>query len=184
LRKRPGLTGPVADAFVEPFLFVRPTGRPLHPAVGTWVESELTAARQLWRDVFRGDVRVKADREISDADIAGHNLILWGDPSSNALLQQLLPQLPLTWDRASLALRGKTYPAEQHAPILVFPNPLNPARYIVLNSGIDFRADGYGNNALQTPKLPDWAVVDLLTPPGPRWPGRIADAGFFDEKWR
>jgi hypothetical protein len=184
LRKRPGLTGPVADAFVEPFLFVRPTGRPLHPAVGTWVESELTAARQLWRDVFRGDVRVKADREISDADIAGHNLILWGDPSSNALLQRLLPQLPLTWDRASLALRGKTYPAEQHAPILVFPNPLNPARYIVLNSGIDFRADGYGNNALQTPKLPDWAVVDLLTPPGPRWPGRIADAGFFDEKWR
>ena len=81
-------------------------------------------------------------------------------------------------------MRGKTYPAEQHAPILVFPNPLNPARYIVLNSGIDFRADGYGNNALQTPKLPDWAVVDLLTPPGPRWPGRIADAGFFDEKWK
>ena len=184
LRKRPGLTGPVDDAFVEPFLFVRPSGRPLHPAVGAWVESELTAARQLWRDVFRGDVRVKSDREISDADLAGHNLILWGDPSSNALLARLLPQLPLTWDRTSLTFRGKTYPAEQHAPILVFPNPLNPARYIVLNSGIDFRADGYGNNALQTPKLPDWAVVDLRTPPGPRWPGRIADAGFFDEKWK
>jgi hypothetical protein len=184
LRKRPGLTGPVDDAFVEPFLFVRPSGRPLHPAVGTWVESELTAARQLWRDVFRGDVRIKADREIADADIAGHNLILWGDPSSNALLARLLPQLPLTWDRTSLTFRGKTYPAEQHAPILVLPNPLNPARYLVLNSGIDFRADGYGNNALQTPKLPDWAVVDLRTPPGPRWPGRIADAGFFDEQWK
>jgi len=183
-RKRPGLTGPVDDAFVEPFLFVRPTGRPLHPTVGAWVESELTAARQLWRDVFRGDVRIKSDREISDADLAGHNLVLWGDPSSNALLARLLPQLPLQWDKASLTLRGKTYPAEQHAPILVFPNPLNPSRYIVLNSGIDFRADGYGNNALQTPKLPDWAVVDLRTPPGPRWPGRIADAGFFDEAWK
>jgi pimeloyl-ACP methyl ester carboxylesterase len=184
LRKRPGLTGPVDDAFVEPFLFVRPTGRPLHPTVGNWVEAELTAARQLWRDVFRGNVRIKADREISDADLAGHNLILWGDPSSNAVLARLLPQLPLQWDKASLTFRGKTYPAEQHAPILVFPNPLNPSRYVVLNSGIDFRADGYGNNALQTPKLPDWAVVDLRTPPGPRWPGRIADAGFFDEAWK
>ena len=31
------------------------------------------------------------------------------------------------------------------------------------------------------PQLPDWAIVDLRTPPGPRWPGKIVDAGFFDE---
>lgn len=184
LRKRPGLTGPVDDAFFASFLFVRPTGRPFHPAVGAWVEAELTAARQLWRDVFRGDVRIKADREITDADLAAHNLVIWGDPGSNALLARVLPQLPLAWNRATLAFRGQTYPAEQHAPILVFPNPLNPARYVVLNSGIDFRADGYGNNALQTPKLPDWAVIDLRTAPGTRWPGRIAAAGFFDEHWK
>ena len=30
LRKSPGLTGPVDDAFMEPFVFVRPTGRPLN----------------------------------------------------------------------------------------------------------------------------------------------------------
>ena len=54
----------------------------------------------------------------------------------------------------------------------------------MLNSGITFRADGYGNNALQTPKLPDWSIVDLRMPPGPRWPGKIVDAGFFDEQWR
>jgi len=45
----------------------------------------------------------------------------------------------------------------------------------------DFRTDAYGSNAKQTPKLPDWALIDLDTPPGPRWPGRILDAGFFDE---
>ncbi len=184
LRKRPGLTGPVDDAFFEPFLFVRPTGRPLHPELGTWVESELTAARHLWRDVFRGDAPVKSDRELTDADIARHNLILWGDPSSNAVLKRILAQLPLAWTAQSVTFRGQTYPAKTHAPILVFPNPLNPQRYIVLNSGIDFRADGYGNNALQTPKLPDWTIVDLRTPPGPRWPGKIVAAGFFDESWK
>jgi pimeloyl-ACP methyl ester carboxylesterase len=184
VRKRPGLTGPVDDAFVEPFVFVRPTGKPLTPELGTWVESELTAARTLWRDVFRGDAPIKSDRELSDADLASRNLILWGDPSSNAILAKIVAQLPLEWTATGLTVRGKTYPGGQHAPILIFPNPLNPKRYVVINSGITFRADGYGNNALQTAKLPDWSVVDIRTPAGPRWPGKIVDAGFFDEQWK
>jgi hypothetical protein len=169
---------------MESFLFVRPSGKPLNPEVGAWVEGELTAARQLWRDVFLGDARVVADGAVTEADLARHNLILWGDPSSNALLARIMARLPLQWSAKGLSFRGRDYPAASHAPILIFPNPLNPERYVVLNSGIDFRADGYGNNALQTPKLPDWAVVDLRTPPGPRWPGRIAAAGFFDENWK
>ena len=186
LRKSPGLTGPVADAFFEPFVFVRPSGKPLNPELGTWVESELTAARHLWRDVFRGDTPVIADTALTDADLATKNLILWGDPSSNQVLAKLLAtgKLPLTWDAKTLTFRGQTYASAHHAPILIFPNPLNPSRYVVLNSGIDFRTEGYGNNAHQTPKLPDWAVVDLRTPPGPRWPGKIVDAGFFDESWK
>jgi hypothetical protein len=123
---------------------------------------------------------------LTDADIAAKNLILWGDPTSNRILTRLLAtgKLPLTWDAKTLTFRGKTYDAARHAPILIFPNPLNPSRYVVLNSGLDFRADGYTNNALQTPKLPDWAIVDLSTPPGPRWPGTIVDAGFFNEEWK
>ena len=49
-------------------------------------------------------------------------------------------------------------------PILIFPNPLNPERYVVLNSGFTFREYDYLNNARQVPKLPDWAVVDVTTP--------------------
>jgi hypothetical protein len=182
--KRPGLTGAVDDAFMDAFVFVRPTGTPMHPATGAWVSSELASARQLWHDVFRGEVPFIDDSAITPADIANKNLILWGDPSSNRFLAKILPQLPLQWTSTTLTFRGKTYDSTTHAPILVFPNPLNPNRYIVINSGIDFRADGYGNNAFQTPKLPDWAVADLTVPPGPRWPGKIADAGFFDEAWK
>ena len=32
-------------------------------------------------------------------------------------------------------------------------------------------------------ELPDWAVVELNTPPGSRYPGKIVLADFFDEKW-
>ena len=184
LRKAPGLTGPVNDAFMTPFLFVRPTGRPLNATVGKWAAGELAHATKMWRDIFRADAPVKDDTALTDADLAGRNLILWGDPASNRVLARVLGGLPLRWDGKVLEFRGKTYDAAHHAPILIFPNPLNPARYVVLNSGIDFREHAYGTNALQIPKLPDHAVIDLREAPGPRWPGRIADASFFDETWR
>jgi hypothetical protein len=40
------------------------------------------------------------------------------------------------------------------------------------------------NNARQIPKLPDWAVVDLHTPPDARSPGKIVASDFFDEHWQ
>lgn len=184
MSKRPGLTGPIDDAFMDAFLFVRPTGQPLNATVGNWVNAEISQATTLWRDVYRGDVLIKDDVALSKDDIENKNLVLWGDPSSNAVLAKILKRLPLKWDSKRLVFRDHTYDAAHHAPILIFPNPLNPRHYVVLNSGLDFRADGYGNNALQTPKLPDWAVIDLREPPSTRWPGRVADAGFFNEEWR
>jgi hypothetical protein len=184
LRKRPGLTGPINDAFMEGFVFVRPTGQALNSTVGNWATAELAHATSLWREVFRGDVAVKDDNRISEQDIRTKNLILWGDPASNAVLKRILGRLPLKWDAQKIVCRGQAYDASHHAPVLIFPNPLNPQRYIVLNSGIDFRAEGYGNNALQTPKLPDWSIIDLNEPAGPRWPGRVASAGFFNEEWK
>jgi hypothetical protein len=77
----------------------------------------------------------------------------------------------------------ETYRAAHHVPVLIYPNPLNPRRYVVLNSCVTFREYDNLNNARQVPKLPDWAVVDLDTPPDSRAPGRIAAAGFFGERW-
>ncbi|MEO7701393.1 MAG: prolyl oligopeptidase family serine peptidase [Opitutus sp.] len=186
-RKMPGLSGPIDDAFMEPFLFVLPSGQPLNATVAAWTESELQHATKLWRDVFRGNVLVKTDTAVTDEDIATKHLVLWGDASSNRLLAKILAtgKLPLTWDADRVTLRGHSYDAAHHAPILIYPNPLSTQqRYIVLNSGIDFRNEAYGTNSLQTPKLPDFAIVDLREAPGPRWPGRILDAGFFDGAWK
>jgi len=32
--------------------------------------------------------------------------------------------------------------------------------------------------------LPDWAIIDTTQAPNAVHPGRIADAGFFDETWQ
>jgi hypothetical protein len=124
------------------------------------------------------------DTAISDADIASSNLILWGDPSSNAILKKIIDRLPIKWDSDAVRVGDKSYPAKSHLPILIYPNPLNPRHYVVLNSGFTFRESDYLNNAMQTPKLPDWAVVDISSPPTALEPGKIEDANFFDEDWK
>ncbi len=191
LRKQPGVSGPIDDAFTSPFIFVKPTGAPLNSSAGEWTQRELAHATKQWRAIYRGDAPAKNDTEISAADLQENNLILWGDPSSNAVLEKIaqLPgsstQLPVKWTRDGLEFGGKKYDAATHMPILIFPNPLNPRRYVVLNSGFTFsRACASGTNSLQTPKLPDWAIVDTTVPPDDKFPGKIVDAGFFDEQWR
>ncbi len=77
----------------------------------------------------------------------------------------------------------RTFDAAHHAPILIYPNPLNPKKYVVLNSGFTFREYDYLNNARQIPKLPDWAIMDITKPRTSRHAAGIADAGFFGEEW-
>jgi hypothetical protein len=99
------------------------------------------------------------------------------------LLAKLAPSLPIRWETNRIVVGNRTFAADTHAPILIFPNPLNPSRYVVLNSGFTFRDYDYLNNARQTPKLPDWAIIDLRQAPDSRTPGGIAAAGFFGERW-
>jgi hypothetical protein len=182
-QKRHGLQGPIDDAFMDSFLMVRPTGKPMNDKVGKWAADEMKHAIDHWRKQFRGEARVMDDNAVSADEIAAHNLVLWGDPSSNRLLAKIASKLPIRWDEKGIHVGDKTYDPGHHVPVLIYPNPLNPKRYVVLNSGFTFREYDYLNNARQVPKLPDWAIVDVNTPPSPRAPGKIVDAAFFGEKW-
>jgi len=183
LHKVHGLQGPIDDAFMDSFVFVTPTGTPLAPGVAPWVAAEQKRAIGEWRRQFRGEAQVREDKDITDADIAASNLVLWGDPGSNRILARIADRLPVKWTAEGIVAGANRYAADTHAPILIYPNPLNPKKYVVINSGFTFREFDYLNNARQTPKLPDYAVVDTTTPPGPRYAGKIVQAGFFNEDW-
>jgi len=184
LIKRANLQGPIDDAFLEPFLVVVPSGKSTNPLVERWVKFELDHLRDRWRAVFRGELRLKNDSEVTDEDLAKYHVVCWGDFTSNKLLAKMQDKLPLKWSDKELSFRGKTYDAAGHVPVLIYPNPLRPGKYVVVNSGPTFREFDDANNSLQNPKLGDWAVVDLSVAPGIRWPGKIAAAGFFDEEWK
>ena len=184
LAKTHGLQGPIDDAFWDAFVFVTPTGTALNPNVDKWVKSEFEHATREWQKQFRGEAPQKKDTELKDEDIASKNIVLWGDPSSNAVLKKIADKLPIKWTAEGVEVGVKKYDANGNVPVLIYPNPLNPKRYVVINSSFTYREYDYLNNARQVPKLPDWAVVDLSEAPNAIAPGKIAAAGFFDESWK
>ena len=149
-----------------------PTGKARHAAVEKWTQSEFARAVKHWRQQFRGDARVKTADAITPRDVANSNLVLFGDPSSNPLIARIAAKLPIKWSAKQITVGRRTFDAGHHAPILIFPNPLNPKKYVVLNSGFTYREYAYLNNARQVPMLPDWAIVDLRTPPGSQFQAR------------
>jgi hypothetical protein len=151
--------------------------------LSAWIGSEEARFKKEWRRQFRGDVQVKNDADVTDEDIAANNLILWGDPGSNKVLGRFADKLPIHWSSEGVSTGAQKHPATTTVLAMIYPNPLNPKRYVVLNSGFTFREYDYLNNARQVPKLPDYALIDTSTAPDARWPGKIVDAGFFGERW-
>ncbi len=176
LAKRHGLQGPIDDAFMDSFVMVTPTGKPLNEKVGAWAASEQERAITMWRRFFRGDARVIKDDAVSDADIANSNLVLWGDPSSNKVLAKIADKLPIKWSSTEIAVGSQKHAADSHAAVLCYPNPLNPKKYVVLNSGYTFMDQSPMSNARHVSMLPDWAVTDVSTK-------KVVAADFFGEKW-
>ena len=184
LRKRPGLQGPIDDALMDRFVFVLPSGKSKDPVVEEWIGRESHHAREHWRKHFRGDIRSVLDTEVDEAMLRNAHLILFGDRESNQWIAKLLPELPITWSANKIQLGHHEVPSAGHVPVLIYPNPQNPERYIVINSGFTFRSYDYLNNARQVPKLPDWALIDVRNGSTTRDPGEIQAAGFFDEFWQ
>ncbi|MDA1013670.1 MAG: hypothetical protein O3A00_04355, partial [Planctomycetota bacterium] len=129
LRKRHNLQGPIDDAFMDSFLFVKPTGTSPNKALTDWAAAELEHAQVHWRRQFRGYARVKDDKHITDDDIARHNLILWGDAQSNAVLARIADKLPIRWNGREIQVGDVKHDSKTHGLIMIYPNPLNPERY-------------------------------------------------------
>ena len=188
--KRPGLQGPIDDAFARPFLCVRGTGKPWNPAVGAWADANLKRFADEWRRHYRGHLPVKNDTDVTDDDVRRANLILFGDPGSNPWISKILPQLPIQWTRDTLQLGTERHAAAAHGVQLIHPNPLPGAtgRYVVLNSGHTYHDAELRFSYMVFPRLGDWAILKLgdnpANAPAPQVAETVLTSGFFDEAWK
>lgn len=188
--KRPGLQGPLDDAFARPFLCVRGTGKSWNPGVTAWAEANLQRFADEWRRHYHGYLPVKNDTEVTDDDLQRCNLILFGDPGSNIWISRMLPQLPIQWTRETVQIGEEKHSASDHGLQLIHPNPLPGAdgRYVVLNSGHTYHDSELRFSYMVFPRLGDWAVFKVGdNPPAASAPAvaeSLINSGFFNEAWK
>ncbi len=185
LEKVHGLQGPIDDAFTDGFLCVQGTQKTWHPATQSYVDKDLARFTHEWSKYMHGDMPIKKDTDVTADDIAGKNLILFGDPASNSLIAKTLDRLPLRWTKDTLELAGKKYDPAGHLPVMIYPNPLNPKKYVVLNSGHTFHEPEFkATNAFLFPRLGDYAVLKLAAAGAAPLQVQPVEIGLFDEFWK
>ena len=180
LHKTHALQGPIDDAFLDPFLLVRPTGTPWNEAANKKAIERMERFEQAYARNYRAHVRIKDDKDVSESDFAKYNVALFGDPGSNRWIARVEGKLPLRWNRETVSLGDQHFPSAANLPVLIYPNPLNPSRYVVLNSGLTIEEREY-NSDYSMPQLGDFAILKVQ--PEPSSP-EVAYAGLFDESWQ
>jgi dienelactone hydrolase len=182
--KRRDLQGPIDDAFMQPFVCVRGTGEAWNADHAGWADWNLDRFRREFDKWMRAEVPLVDDEKLTPELIQDKSLILFGDPGSNLVLAKVLPDLPLRWTREGIEIGGKTYDPADHGLCLIFPNPLNPRRYVVVNSGHTFHEkDFQSSNAWLFPRLGDAAAIRFRkTTDG--YDEETAWAEIFNSAWR
>ena len=175
LHKTHALQGPIVDAFLDPFLLVRPTGTPWNEAANKDALRILDHFDHMWAMDYRAHPRIKDDKDVTDTDFAHYNVVLFGDPGSNKWIAKMAPKLPLQWTKDTITVAGNTFPASENLPVLAYPNPSHPAHYVVLNTGLTI-SDGDYNADYAMPRYGDMAIL--------KFNDEIAWGGLFDESWQ
>ncbi len=184
--KRHDLQGPIDDAFMQAFVCVHGTGKPWSRDLDSWAKWTLKRFGNEWHKWHRGNLPTVSDTDLSDEMIKSKNLILFGDPGSNRTMARVVKDLPLTWNENEITFGGKTFETDSFAVAMIFPNPLNPRRYVVINSGHTFHEDAFkASNSWLFPRLGDAAVIQFKRD-GKKgdYSESVEAAHIFDQQWQ
>jgi hypothetical protein len=176
--KRPGAEGPIVDAVRSRHIWVYGTG-------GGVTDEELSRRRAVaeaganWstpRTRLHAGATIKADRDVTEEDIAGANLLLFGNRDTNTLIARFAARLPFELNPG----------AADYGMVLITPSTA-AGKYIVVSSGLPWwtgaaEADrgGYRFAPEQYRLLNSFA--DYLLFRGGI--GRVMTEGRFDQNWK
>ncbi len=182
LRKTHALQGPIDDAFLDPFLLVRPTGTPWNRAANEQALRILARFDRVYARWYRAHPRIKDDKDVTEADFKQYNVALFGDPGSNRWIARMNTggKIPIVWTKDAIRFGAQTFSAAEHLPALIYPNPLNASKYVVFNSGLTIDEKEYQSD-YSMPKLGDYAILKIAEGSDVPEP---ALAGLFDESWK
>jgi len=186
--KKKGLEGPIGDVFLASFLLVPGTTSP-----DEWerevIRREVETRAHDWQRMYNCRPRVKDDADVTDEDIKAHHLVLYGGPDANAITARITRALPIRIERDRIGVGERSFQGSDVGVKLCYPNPLNPARYVVVFAGLSPDALGQINNRFgnwfgwgpyDNYEWFDYGVFDGRT----HGPETFLCVGFFDQGWQ
>ena len=188
LHKTPHIEGPITHAFMTPFVIVYGTaGTDERAKRVAREEAKILADR--WNRWARGRARVKADRDIKPRDIDTLNLVLVGDPACNSLIPRVTDKLPIRIESKAIVFGDQRFEGDDLGVKMVYPNPLNPTRYVALFSGTTWRGVyqivGRFGNWFDWGILDGWHWMDFAVFDDRSYsPETFLAVGFFDNDWK
>ncbi|MCS6850743.1 MAG: C45 family autoproteolytic acyltransferase/hydrolase [Gemmataceae bacterium] len=93
--------------------------------------------RERWSNIT---IPIKADRDVTDAELKERHLLLIGRPDSNSLVARFRKALPLEFGWRSFRVGEETYAHEGTAVWAAGENPLNPRYSVVVLAGLSAEA--------------------------------------------
>ena len=130
--KNDRLHGPVWDVFTDQYAVVYGTGGGDALFVKSCHESAKRLAQQ---------APCLADVDMKKKMMSGHNLILVGSVESNCWLAQISERLPLQIRSGQVCTtEGKNFDGNDLGFIVIYPNPMNPDKYVVVFSATSEKA--------------------------------------------
>ena len=165
--KSPEHCGPFKNLMRDPFLLVYGDN------------SDRSAAARMageWRDWTNGDATLKAAHQISEADKANFNLILFGTRASNSLLAQIGDDLPMELTAPGYRIGDRQIKAKNLGLRMVWKSPWSEKRLIGVCSGAWWGQKLPLNHKWDL--IPDYIVYDGKFESDDT--NRALEAGFFD----
>jgi dienelactone hydrolase len=209
LAKRPELEGPVTDLYNTPFAVVVGTMSP-DPLMRAMCARAARRYCDAWAERFHSRPRCFVDTAMTSTEQAKYSLLLIGGPGENAVAAQMAAKLPFAIETlvsgtadptielpassysARFRIGDRGFIARNAAVQMIYPNPLNPDRYVVLRAASNPQAmalTDYVHNDV------DFCIVDSRNvDPGRaggffdaivgRGSGTPIVAGYFDNRWK
>jgi hypothetical protein len=86
-------------------------------------------------DQFESAVTIHKDFEVTEKELAEHDIVFIGRPETNSALEAWAKLLALDYDGAVFQLAGKDHSSENDAMVFAATNPLNKKRMVLIAAG-------------------------------------------------
>lgn len=191
--KRPGREGGISNIITTPFVVVIGTASS-DPKVRALCQEKANAFARQWMAWQHVLPRLIRDDELTASDEQRYSLLLVGGADANLVSRRLMPRLPLRIDTQSVAIDGKRFVAPDSVVQMIYPNPAQPARYVLVvaatsDNGLNFwDPAGLWQTPLGFPLQPlDWSIRDgriVNLPYGLSAHRGAVASGVFNRHWR